>query len=205
VRSAWEHFGQIAFSEGYVSEPPERMNLAVASNAMFLEPPGCWLYQSGSFAPYMFPMDVFPDQYSVFTFPTLEPEHASAMIGAGEFAMVLGDRPEVREFVRWMFSPEFGVGWAEHPANIVVLPNTRFDLDNYEADAMRIQAEAVRAALLDGTLRFDGSDLMPGAVGSLDEQGAVGSFWTGIVDYLRQGPESLDEILARIEESWPEE
>jgi len=46
------------------------------------------------------------------------------------------------------------------------------------------------------TFRFDGSDLMPGAVGA-------GSFWTGIVDYV--GGEDLDTILADIDASWPEE
>ena len=40
-------------------------------------------------------------------------------------------------------------------------------------------------ALKDGTGRFDASDLMPAAVGS-------GSFWTGMVEYMKGGPDSLD-------------
>ncbi len=42
------------------------------------------------------------------------------------------------------------------------------------------------------TFRFDGSDLMPAAVGS-------GSFWSGILDYV--GGEDLDSVLERIEET----
>ena len=46
------------------------------------------------------------------------------------------------------------------------------------------------------TFRFDGSDLMPGAVGA-------GSFWTGIVEWV-SGTE-LDTVLSNIDGSWPAE
>ena len=51
-------------------------------------------------------------------------------------------------------------------------------------------------ALKDGTGRFDASDLMPAAVGQ-------GSFWTGMVEYVKGGPDSLDGVLDDIEASWP--
>ena len=44
------------------------------------------------------------------------------------------------------------------------------------------------------TFRFDGSDLMPGAVGA-------GTFWTGMVDYT--GGKSAQEVADGIEASWP--
>jgi alpha-glucoside transport system substrate-binding protein len=53
-------------------------------------------------------------------------------------------------------------------------------------------------ALAAGTGRFDASDMMPPAVGS-------GSFWTGMVEYLQGGPDSLSGILDEIEASWPAE
>ena len=37
---------------------------------------------------------------------------------------------------------------------------------------------------------------MPAAVGS-------GSFWTGMIEYVRDGPDSLEGVLADIEASWP--
>ncbi|MFQ5623922.1 MAG: alpha-glucoside ABC transporter substrate-binding protein, partial [Paracoccaceae bacterium] len=43
------------------------------------------------------------------------------------------------------------------------------------------------------TFRFDGSDLMPGAVGA-------GSFWTGMVDYA--GGADAKEVAAAIQKSW---
>ena len=46
----------------------------------------------------------------------------------------------------------------------------------------------------DTTFRFDGSDLMPGAVGS-------GTLWTGMVDWI-SGTDSAS-MLATVEQSWP--
>jgi alpha-glucoside transport system substrate-binding protein len=39
---------------------------------------------------------------------------------------------------------------------------------------------------------------MPPEVGS-------GSFWTGMVEYMQQGPDSLQGVLDDIEASWPTE
>jgi alpha-glucoside transport system substrate-binding protein len=46
------------------------------------------------------------------------------------------------------------------------------------------------------TLRFDASDLMPGAVGS-------GSEWKGFTDYF-SGAADLDTVLKNIDASWPQ-
>ena len=54
----------------------------------------------------------------------------------------------------------------------------------------------VTKALKEGTGRFDASDLMPTEVGS-------GTFWTGMVEYVRGGPDTLDGVLSDIEASWP--
>jgi len=37
---------------------------------------------------------------------------------------------------------------------------------------------------------------MPAEVGQ-------GSFWTGMVDYMRGGPDNVDAVLQKIEDSWP--
>jgi alpha-glucoside transport system substrate-binding protein len=44
------------------------------------------------------------------------------------------------------------------------------------------------------TFRFDGSDLMPGAVGA-------GTFWTGMVDFV--GGKSAEQVAQEIQASWP--
>jgi len=44
--------------------------------------------------------------------------------------------------------------------------------------------------------RFDGSDMMPAAVGT-------GTFWTGMIDWLNGKP--TKDVLDAIERSWPKD
>jgi phosphonate transport system substrate-binding protein len=66
------------------------------------------------------------------------------------------------------------------------------DLNWYSDDVERGIAELVANAT---SVRFDGSDLMPGEVGA-------GSFWTGMTDYF-SGVADADTVLAEIDASWP--
>jgi alpha-glucoside transport system substrate-binding protein len=66
-------------------------------------------------------------------------------------------------------------------------------LDVYPDEVSRQQAEILANAEI---VRFDGSDMMPGVVGT-------GTFWSGIVDYV--GGEDVESVLADIESSWPEQ
>jgi alpha-glucoside transport system substrate-binding protein len=77
-----------------------------------------------------------------------------------------------------------------------VSPNVNVGSSCYVNPILAQASTVLTDALKNGTGRFDASDLMPAAVGS-------GSEWTGMVKYLKQGPSSLDGILADIEKSWP--
>jgi alpha-glucoside transport system substrate-binding protein len=63
--------------------------------------------------------------------------------------------------------------------------------ETYATDVARKMGDIL---LNSTTFRFDGSDLMPGAVGA-------GTFWTGMVDYT--GGKSAQEVADAIEASWP--
>jgi alpha-glucoside transport system substrate-binding protein len=69
-------------------------------------------------------------------------------------------------------------------------PLTSVNPDAYANDLLRRQGEV----LLQGTsFRFDGSDLMPGAIGA-------GAFWTGMVDFVSGA--SAQEVADNIQTSW---
>jgi alpha-glucoside transport system substrate-binding protein len=82
---------------------------------------------------------------------------------------------------------------AEVEAGLFVAPHKDVPLDWYPDDALRGFAEILMNA---DTFRFDGGDLMPGAVGT-------GTFWTGIVDYV--SGTDLETVLQSIDDSWPSE
>jgi alpha-glucoside transport system substrate-binding protein len=129
-----------------------------------------------------------------FPTPSIDPAHANTMIGGGDVILVYRDRPEVRELVKFLLSPEYGsIEMKLDPA--ILAANRRFE---YEEDDWRNSlADALRVALAKDLFRFDGSDIMPPEVGTL-------RFWEGMVTYLTEGPESLDAVLADLEAAWGE-
>jgi alpha-glucoside transport system substrate-binding protein len=74
----------------------------------------------------------------------------------------------------------------------ILSPHKDINMDWYSVTDRGVAEILARA---DG-VRFDGSDLMPAAVGT-------GTFWTGVVDYING--EDLDTVLQTIDESWPDE
>jgi alpha-glucoside transport system substrate-binding protein len=106
------------------------------------------------------------------------------------------DRPEVRAVMEFIASPDYGHASVE--AGIGYIPaNTQFDLDAIPNATERRIAELTHAALVNDGFRFDASDMMPPEVGA-------GTFWAGMVDWFVDGPEALDDIMAHIEASWPD-
>ena len=87
-------------------------------------------------------------------------------------------------------------GWPLASSHPRISPNTNVKPDCYANTILAGASETVAAALTSGNARFDASDSMPSAVGS-------GSFWTGMVKYMQEGPDSLDGVLEEIEKSWP--
>jgi alpha-glucoside transport system substrate-binding protein len=84
------------------------------------------------------------------------------------------------------------------PGSSRISPNVNVGADCYPNPILAGASEVLTEALAGGTGGFDASDLMPSEVGA-------GSFWTGMVEYMQGGPDSLQGILEDIEASWPTE
>jgi alpha-glucoside transport system substrate-binding protein len=78
-----------------------------------------------------------------------------------------------------------------------ISPNVNVGPDCYVNDILADASVVLTEALENDTGRFDASDLMPAEVGS-------GTFWTGMMDYVSNGPDSLQSVLDDIEASWPQ-
>jgi alpha-glucoside transport system substrate-binding protein len=199
VLDAARRVGQLVFTPGHLlggSRQAARVWYGEGTMQLLADPPQCWMFPMASFARGFLDPSGDPNELAVFDFPVLDSPHAHAMVGAGNFAVVLTDRPEVRAVVEFMASAEYGGPAADFEVGFVP-PNMDFDAAGIENDADRTMIEVVQAALASDSFRFDASDLMPPEVGA-------GAFWEGMVDWFVEGPESLGPIMAAIEAAWPE-
>ena len=197
VRKAFRRLDQILFEEGSVRGGPEGAGTIWFDQAplpLVDEPPGCWLHLQASFAAVFLPDGSVGKTTDVFPFPSVGGEDPM-LIGAGDMITAFSDRPEVRELVRFLLSPDYGAEMVE--TGEILSPNRHFDHRNY-LPFMRLRAEALHAALAADTFRFDASDLMPPEVGSR-------AFFDAMMTYVAEGPGSLDRILTELDAAWPDD
>ena len=199
VKAAAETFGEIMFTEGYVlggaAATPD-IAFGDSPTPMFDDPPKCWLHRQASFINSFFPEDaVAGEDYDWFPLPAIDQE---GTLYAGELTVIgkNGNRPEVIDFLEKFIDQEVQCAMGGVTASSRISPNVNVGEDCYANEILAGASTVLTTALKEGTGRFDASDLMPAEVGS-------GSFWTGMITYLKEGPDSLDGVLADIEASYP--
>ena len=132
------------------------------------------------------------EDYAFFYLPPIDDAYGKLVLVAGDIYAMFNDRPEVRAVMEYFTKAESVEGWVR--AGGMISPHLDSSLDWYSNEVDRGVAEIILNAT---SLRFDGSDLMPGAVGS-------GSFWKGMTSYV-SGSVDLDTALKEIDAAWPTE
>jgi DNA-binding SARP family transcriptional activator/ABC-type glycerol-3-phosphate transport system substrate-binding protein len=196
IRRAFERFGELVFTEGFVrggAQAALRTSFVDGANPLLEEPPGCWMYHQASFLPNLLPAhaEVGRD-VAAFPTPPFENAFGDAMVAQLDHVVAYTDRPEVREVVRYLASPEFGTTLAKGEPLGAYLTNVRFDRSHYPLPFQRIVADSLAGAVEQDLVRGDGSDSMPDGLG-------MEPFWSAMLDYLQGGPDALPEILNRLE------
>ena len=172
-------------------------NFNTAANPMFDEPPGCYMYRQGNFVatPGNFPDEVIEDidnRVGVFPMPGLTPED-KPVLGGGDLAGIFAqDNESAQKLVQFLASPEFGTnGYAENGTWFSA--RTDFDTSLYANEVMKSIGDIAYSST---EFVFDGSDQMPGEVGS-------GSFWREMTAWI-SGSQDAQTTLDNIEASWPQ-
>jgi alpha-glucoside transport system substrate-binding protein len=199
VKKAAEMFAEIALANDFKNVYGGKNGMLTIGAgddiAPLLEtPPGCFLNRQGSWM-----TGVFTDagakpgtDVDIFAVPRLaDGWDGLPILGAGDLAaMFTDDNPAAAAFIQFMASPA-----AVEPrvaGGYVFSPLKAFPADKYPEGILRKQAEILAAA---DAFRFDGSDQMPGPVGT-------GAFWTEMVAWVN-GERTLDEALTNIDAAWP--
>ena len=196
VKAAAERLAEVWFKDNYVAGGREAIastSFGDAPAGLFTDPPTCYMHKQGNFITSFFPEGlVAGEDYGVFYLPGIDEAYGKPFLVAGDIYAMFSDRPEVRAVMDFFSRGESVRLWLA--AGGTLAPHNDVSLDWYGSDLERSIAALVSEAT---SVRFDGSDLQPGAVGS-------GSFWKGMTDWI-SGTIDLDTALAEIDAAWPSE
>lgn len=193
VKNAVEIMSKIWMNKDYVYGGTKSIVTTAFGDApkpMFENPPKAWFNLMGNFITSFFPENVKVDQdYDWFYLPPIDEQYGKPVLVAGDIYAMFNDRPEVRAVIEFFTTGESIKSWVQSGG--VIAPMNDAPLDWYQSESDRRMAKLVQDA---STLRFDGSDLMPGKVGA-------GSFWKGMTDYV-SGTATLEQALEQIQKGW---
>ncbi|WP_430591912.1 ABC transporter substrate-binding protein [Humidisolicoccus flavus] len=125
-----------------------------------------------------------------FLTPAVEAGGGAEVTGGGEFVGAFSDAPEVQAFQTFLSSDE----WANLRVSLGGVVSANNGLDTSNASSILLEQAAETLQDPETLFRFDGSDVMPAAVGT-------GSFWKAINDWM--GGAETQTVLDAVENSWP--
>ena len=194
VRKAIQTWSDIWFPEGNVYGGRKAVAATFFGDApkvMFETPPKAWLHNQGNFITSFFPEGLAPGvDYDFFNLPAVDETYGAPLLVGGDIYAMFNDRPEVRAVMEYFASAESLKTWIASGGALA--PQKDAKLEWYTNPIDRRLGELLVNAK---ALRFDGSDLMPGAVGA-------GTFWKEMTGYV-SGSRDLDEAVKAIDASWP--
>jgi len=195
VINALETFGMFAKNDDWVNGGAASVastDFRDAPAGLFTVPPECYMHRQASFVTGFFPEDVEVGiDADFFYFPSFtegDMDLGNPVLGAGTLLAMTEDSEATRAFFEFLQLPLSHEIWMAQVGFLT--PHTGVNLDTYADSTLRTQGEILLNAT---TFRFDGSDLMPGAIGQ-------GAFWTGMVDFVSGA--SAEEVAQQIQDAW---
>ena len=193
VLEAIDTFGSFAKNEKYVADGSAGVSTTDfrdSPKGLFSVPPKCYMHRQASFIPAFFPDGtVVGEDADFFYFPPYSSKDlGKPVLGGGTLWAITKDSPATRAFLDYLSTPLAHELWMQKGGFLT--PHKGVNRDAYATESAKKQGDILLNAT---TFRFDGSDLMPGAIGA-------GSFWTGMVDYV--GGSTAQDVAEMIQDSW---
>lgn len=153
----------------------------------WLEGEAAMYYEGGFVRSYA--QDIFPDlicgeDYSFFTFPSIDLIHAKPVVGGGQLAVMFVDSAEARAFMNFLVSEEGATAWVTAESGSIISPNLKVPTSAYRDECSALEAQQIQEA---SSFVFDGSDLTSGIFGEY-------ALFTSLQDFL-MNPAAVTQIL----------
>ncbi len=193
IVAAIDEFGEFARNDDYVAGGAgvvASTDFRDSPKGMFASPPQCYLHRQASFIPAFFPEGTLVgEDADFFYFPAYDSmDLGRPVLGAGTLWAITNENQAAHDLIAFLQTPEAHEIWMGLRGFLT--PHKGVDSSKFADPTLAKMNEILLGAT---TFRFDGSDLMPGAVGA-------GSFWTGMVDYA--GGKGAGDVASEIQESW---
>jgi len=193
VVNAIDEFGWFARNEKFVAGGTAAVattDFRDSPKGLFTSPPQCYLHKQASFIPAFFPEGtVVGEDADFFYFPAYAGKDlGKPVLGAGTLFAITKDGKATRAFMAYLQTPIAHEIWMAQKGFLTPFKGVNTDL--FGDPTLKKMNDILLQA---DTFRFDGSDLMPGAIGA-------GAFWTGMVDYV--GGKSAADVAAEIQNTW---
>lgn len=154
----------------------------------------CWMHRQASFYAANWPKGTKVAEDGdvwAFYFPSMN--DTKPVLGGGEFVATFRDAPEVKAFAAYLASPDWANAKAKAtPGGGWVSANKELDPANLASPIDQQSAKILQDPA--AVFRFDGSDMMPSAVGA-------GTFWSEMTNWIKGQDDKT--TLDNIEKSWP--
>ena len=193
VVAAIDEFGAFARNDAYVAGGAGAVattDFRDSPKGLFSSPPQCYMHRQASFIPAFFPEGTsVGEDADFFYFPAYAGKDlGSPVLGAGTVWAITNENQAAHDLIAFLETPEAHEIWMARKGFLT--PHKGVNSDVFSDPTLRKMNDILLSAT---TFRFDGSDLMPGAVGA-------GSFWTGMVDYA--GGKDAQAVADEIQASW---
>ena len=193
VVAAIEEFGWFARNDAHVAGGAGAVgstDFRDSPKGLFQVPPQCYMHRQASFIPSFFPEGtVVGEDVDFFYFPAYaDRDLGRPVLGAGTLFVVTQDSPVAQAFIEFLQTPIAHEVWMAQSGFLT--PHKGVNTETYGDPTLRKMGDILLGA---DTFRFDGSDLMPGAVGA-------GVFWTGMVDYT--AGRDAATVASEIQRTW---
>lgn len=193
VVAAIDDFGWFAKNEAFVAGGAASVtatDFRDSPKGLFDNPPACYMHRQASFIPTFFPEGtIVGEDADFFYFPApADGSLGQPVLGGGTLFSVLTDNPAAMAFIDFLQTPLAHEVWMAQQGFLT--PHKGVNPDAYQDETVKRMGDVLLNAT---TFRFDGSDLMPGAIGA-------GAFWTGMVDFV--GGKSAQESADAIQSTW---
>jgi len=195
VRNAIQILSDLWFADGFVYGGRKAIastNFGESVKPLFYDTDGCMMHRMGNFITAYFPEGLTPGvDYDVFYLPPIDPQFGNPYLGAGDvYGMFVGhDRDEVKAVLDFFSHGESLKFWLGQGG--AMFPGKDADPSWY---ANPTDAKIAGWVANASTFRFDGSDLMPAAVGA-------GTFWKGMTNLVTGS--DIDSVIKEIDAGWP--